>query len=156
MSFAKPWRWLTAAALWLSVALGTTSCGILFSEDEVARTPSPAGRFDAVLVETNGGATTSFGYRVLIVIHGSHWRTGLDVAFLYGAVRSRDAFGANLKWRDDVQLAVEYLEARDAKLPRPVTTLQGTSVSTALVAGVSDSTAPPGGMLYNLQGRPHD
>jgi hypothetical protein len=32
------------------------------SKDEVARNTSPTGKVDAVLLETNGGATTSFGY----------------------------------------------------------------------------------------------
>jgi hypothetical protein len=33
------------------------------SKDEVARVSSPNGQIDAVLVETNGGATTSFDMR---------------------------------------------------------------------------------------------
>ena len=36
-------------------------CGLV-SRDEVARVASPYGGVEAVLIETNGGATTSFGY----------------------------------------------------------------------------------------------
>jgi len=39
------------------------------SKDEVARDTSPTGKVDALLLETNGGATTSFGYEVYIVEH---------------------------------------------------------------------------------------
>ena len=49
--------------------------GCIFPEweagfDEVSRVSSPDGKVDAVLVETNGGATTSFGYRVFIATPG--------------------------------------------------------------------------------------
>ena len=47
------------------LSLLLSACGIA-SEDEVARVTSPDGRVEAVLIETNGGATTSFGYKVLV------------------------------------------------------------------------------------------
>jgi hypothetical protein len=34
--------------------------------DEVARATNPSGKVDAVLVERNGGATTSFGYNIYV------------------------------------------------------------------------------------------
>jgi hypothetical protein len=38
-------------------------CGLV-SRDEVARVISPDGRLEAILIETNGGATTAFGYEI--------------------------------------------------------------------------------------------
>jgi hypothetical protein len=132
-----------------------SSC-FLGSQDEVARVQSPGGELDAILVETNGGATTSFGYRVFLARRGRHWRLGTEVASLYGAVRSQQAYGVNLQWRGVTELALEYLEARQAELLQAEATVSGVTVRTTLASGVSDPAAPPGGMLYNLQGRPYD
>ena len=63
-------------------------CG-LASRDEVARVGSPDGRVEAVLIETNGGATTSFVYEVHVVPKG--WPASNEVAWLYGAGRSEHA-----------------------------------------------------------------
>jgi hypothetical protein len=35
-----------------------------------------------------------------------------QVAWLYGAGRNEDAYGANLKWTNDHELVIEYLKAR--------------------------------------------
>ncbi len=46
------------------MTLGLASIACLSTgqpRDEVARVASPSGKVDAVVVETNGGATTSFG-----------------------------------------------------------------------------------------------
>jgi len=140
----------------IGLLLAFASSCFLVSEDEVARVISPDGRVDAILIETNGGATTSFGYRVLLARHGFHWRLATEVAALYGAVRSETAYGANLRWRSPNQLAVEYLEADEARVFRADAFVGGITVRTTLASGVSDPTAPPGGMLYNLEGRPFD
>ena len=137
----------------IALLLFASACFIV-SQDEVARIPSPTNRIDAVLIETNGGATTSFGYRVFLTKPGWHWRTGTEVASLYGAARSEQAYGVNLKWRSPHELAVEYLRAYQERLVQAQATVAAEVVHTTLVAGHSDPTAPPGGMLYNLQGRP--
>lgn len=125
-----------------------TGCGLV-SRDEVARVPSPDGRVDAVLMETNGGATTSFGYEVHVVEKG---RPASDqVARLYGAGRNENAYGANLKWISDNELVVEYLDARDQTLERASVSVAGRAIKVSLRSGVSDPTAPAGGMLYNLE-----
>jgi hypothetical protein len=121
------------------------------SRDEVARIASPSGDLIATVVEINGGATTSFGYEVRIA------RTGLNlgsskVASLYGAVRSENAYGVNLRWASNNILHIEYLDAQSAHLV-PLGFLAPT-VQIILIPGVSDPLAPSGGMLYNLQGRP--
>src|SRR5690349_14705648 len=82
-----------------------TGCGFL-SRDEVERVPSPDGRVEAVLIETNGGATTSFGYEVHVVAKGRP--PSEQVAWLYRAGRNETAYGANLKWTDDHELVIEY------------------------------------------------
>jgi hypothetical protein len=111
--------------------------------------PSPDGRVEAVLMETNGGATTSFGYEVHVVEKG---RPASDqVARLYGAVRNENAYGANLKWISDNELVVEYLEARDQTLGLASVSVAGRAIKVSLRSGVSDPTAPAGGMLYNLE-----
>ena len=75
------------------------SCGLTgeWSKDEVARVVSPSGKVDAVLLETNGGATTSFGYEVYVVERGAE-PIGEPAVFLYGAIRNQSAYGVNLKW----------------------------------------------------------
>src|ERR1700747_2716252 len=85
-----------------------TAClSIPVSRDEVSRVPSSAGDLEAVLVETNGGAATSFGYLVYIVPRGTKPSEGTEVAMLYGAGRNEHAFGANLKWEAGSQLAAQ-------------------------------------------------
>jgi hypothetical protein len=132
------------------------SCIFVVSYDEVARAPSPTGEVDAIVIETNGGATTPFAYRVLVARRGAYWRLGTEVAFLVDARRSDQAAGVNLRWRSPNDLAIEYLQADDARLLEPEVSIRGVSVRTELASGVSDPAAPPGGMLYNLEGRPHD
>jgi hypothetical protein len=125
-----------------------------WSFDEVARAPHPNANVDAVLVETNGGATTSFGYEVFILPRGAKPNRGAPPdASLYGAVRSERAYGVNLRWQADDTLAIEYLEARHASISNNTVTVNGRSIQLALKSGVDDPTAPGGGMLYNLRGR---
>ena len=143
----------------LVLALGGCIAGSGYSWDEVARVRAPDGRADAVLVETNGGATTSFGYHVYVVAAGAAvTRTARgqpsEAARLYGATRNANAYGATLRWVGADKLAVEYHEARSDTLLHQAVTLARRTVRVVLRPGVADPGAPPGGMLYNLQGRP--
>jgi hypothetical protein len=125
------------------------------SFDEVARVPNQATNVDAVLVETNAGATTSFGYEVFILPHGQKPdRSGHAVVTLYGAIRNDHAYGANLRWTSTDTLSVEYLVAQQATWLNGSLGVNGHIINILLKAGISDPTAPSGGMLYNLQGRP--
>jgi len=137
----KPFLGLVATVL-------LSGCGLI-SRDEVTRVSSPDGRVDAVLVETNGGATTSFGYEIHVVEKGRppHDR----VAWLYDAVRNEQAYGANLKWTNDQELVIEYLSARQEDLKRARVTVAGRAINVSLRSGVTDPTAPAGGMLFNLE-----
>jgi hypothetical protein len=136
------------------VLFATTLVGCV-GRDEVARVTSPSGHLDAVLIETNGGATTSFGYVAFLVETGRGPSSGIRVASWYGATRSDQAYGVNLRWRDANTLALEYLTAKEESLERSSALIRGELVRVQLVGGVSDATAPPGGMLYNLKGRPY-
>jgi hypothetical protein len=123
------------------------------SEDEVARIVSPSGYIDAVLVETNGGATTSFGYEVYVVKHGAR-PSSTSAVSLYGAFRNPQAYGANISWSSPNSLTVEYLSAQIATVNTQTQSVGATTIQFVLREGVTDYAAPPGGMLYNLQGRP--
>jgi hypothetical protein len=121
------------------------------SRDEVLRVASPDGEVDAVVVEVNGGATTSFGYQVTLQPRAGLFRRGQDVAWLYGAVRKEDAYGVNLAWTRPGRLTLQYLRARTQKLGEDRVALAGKDIEIRLEPGVTDPTAPRGGMLYNLE-----
>jgi hypothetical protein len=135
--------------IWLSfVGLGE------WSFDEVARVPNLKANVDAVLVETNGGATTSFGYQVFVLRGGEKpKRDEAPVASLYGAWRSEQAYGVNLRWEGDDALVIEYLDAQYSSLHNAVVNADGRAIKIAMKSGVTDSCAPGGGMLYNLKHR---
>jgi len=133
------------------LSLSLPGCGIV-SEDEVARVTSPDGRVEAILVETNGGATTSFGYKVLVGERG-RWFSTRQVAWLYGAGRNEHAYGANLRWHSDTELFVEYLEAREQELKERKAYVAGRNIEVVLKSGITDPAARAGGMLYNLRKR---
>lgn len=148
IALARQERILTKRDPFLAIAVLLAACGLV-SRDEVARVGSPDGRVDAVLVETNGGATTSFGYEIHVVEKGKSYREA--VATLYGALRNDNAYGANLRWRTDSELMVEYQQARAEALEKSTVRVAGRDIRIVHRPGVSDSNAPAGGMLYNLE-----
>ncbi len=135
-------------AFWLSACVsegGHTSFG------EVARVTSPDDSADAILVETNGGATTSFGYLVFVVPKGVRLKSKDEkylVASLYRSTRNANAYGANLKWPTKEELAIEYF-AGGAGLVQSSVNFANYDVNVKLRSGVEDASAPPGGMLHN-------
>ncbi len=161
MAIPRPLKWI----LWIVVTLAALFIGAvslmawLFSglvgepsKDEVARAVSPTGKVDAVLFETNGGATTSFGYEIYLVEHGAQ-PAGSPAISLYGAVRNEHAYGANLKWASPDSVAVEFLNAKSVKIKQQTQTIGTQAIHLTVHEGVTDNSAPPGGMLYNLRGR---
>lgn len=126
-----------------------------WSHDEVARVSSPSGSVDAVLVETNGGATTSFGYEIYIVEAQKRDNPDAKVATFYGAVRNEGAYGVNLVWDGDQRLTIQYLKAKSERIIASPISVGTQTIEIVLKKGVQDTAAPPGGMLYNLQGRPY-
>jgi hypothetical protein len=155
MSRRRTWLSVMAAS---AIAIVVTAVAALIwlasdaSAVEVGRVPSPQGELDAVLVETNGGATTSFGYGVFVVPSGARKPTS-PAAYLYGAGRNSNAYGVNLRWVSPSELQVEFETAKSATLEQPVVAVSGRTIRITLRPGVTDSTAPPGGMEYNAGAR---
>lgn len=124
------------------------ACVASTARDEVNSAPSPDGQVNAVLFETNGGATTSFGYDV--ELHDRHGAS-FTVARLYGAVRNAHAWGVNLRWTEGDSVTIEYLSAkREWHINNPVQ-IGGRSYRVTVLSGIEDPNAPSGGMLYNLK-----
>jgi hypothetical protein len=147
----NPVRHLTCCLILLFFGI---SCGIGdWSYDEVTRVASPSGQVDAVLIEGNGGATTSFSYYLCVVPKGKKvsGRPDAAVARLYGAIRGQHAYGVDLKWESANRLAGEYLGAQDSKVIKDAVTVAGQQISIILRSNINNSAAPSGGMLYNLR-----
>ena len=140
--------------LFLIAVAVATSCSNTSDDtsfDEVFRVTNPSGNIDAVVVETNGGATTSFGYEVFVKPKGEKVTKGEAVAAFYGAVRSETAYGVNIKWVRPDQLAIEYLKAKRTDFTKQNVIVNGETVTISSRSSVNDESAPPGGMLYNLE-----
>ena len=137
----------------LSVVVAALLVGMACSRDEVARVRSPSGNTEAVLIESHGGATTSFRYAVYVETKDEFFRSSTNVASLYGAVRNECAYGVSLKWQNDEHLVVEFLDAKKASLLRPVVEIGSRHVQVSLETGRPDPTAPCGSMFYNVEAR---
>jgi hypothetical protein len=116
------------------------------SRDQVAWTASPDQRIHAILLETNGGATTSFGYEIELHPASNGGEKPIFAGKLNGAARSECSYGVNLRWLSSDQLAVEFLGADKVALPDKVQ-LSGKTVRIVARTSVSDENAPCGGML---------
>jgi hypothetical protein len=108
---------------------------------------------EAVLTETNGGGTTSFGYEVSVGEKGAKRFT--DVATLYGALRNEQAYGVNLRWIGEYVLSIQYFRARAVRNVSKSVTIGGQQIKIDLESGVNDPTAPSGGMHYNQTEQSH-
>lgn len=123
------------------------------SSYEVVHVASPNGSLEAVLTETNGGATTSFGYEVSVGTKGA--KTLTHVASLYGALRNEQAYGVNLSWTGEHVLRVQYLRAKAVQTFSKSVTVGDEQVEIELQSGVEDPAAPSGGMHYNQTKQSH-
>jgi len=135
--------------LLVGVAVFLGACSV--SSDRVATVKSPSGHLQAVLDETNGGATTDFGY-IVSVAPTKQPDDAMQVANLYGAFRNENAYGVNLVWAGDHTLEIQFLGAKHTGLeqPSPVS-VGGVLVKVHLRSGVRDNKARAGGMAYNLE-----
>ena len=128
-----------------------TGCGGLLggsSRDEVAWANSPDGRTHAILSETNGGATTSFGYVVELHPSGHNGDTPVNAGTLYGAVRSECAYGVDLRWLDPSTLALRFESAKRIEVP-PSVVVGDRRIQIVVQAGAVNNDAPCGGMFAN-------
>ena len=143
----------TIRCVFLALALLlVSSCVPLFDGDhwiEVARTPSPDGRLDAILVEDGGDATTGVFHDVFVVPHGApvpHSRQEIVAVFEW-AFRNDSALGVNPHWRSRRVLALEYARASHQNIWRATVPFEDECVTVVLARGVVDPTAPAGRMV---------
>lgn len=118
------------------------------SRDEVAWAQSPDGRIDAILLEINGGATTSFGYVVELHPASHRGEKPVEAGKFYAAVRSNCAYGIDLHWVDRSTLALRFESARQVAVPASVN-VSGRPIRILAQSGMVNSGAPCGGMLVN-------
>jgi hypothetical protein len=127
------------------------------SFDEVQRVKSPDQKYDVVVAEENGGATTSFNYLVYILPSGGllqrhhAWGTEpqmIQIGSLYGAIRNEQAYGLNVHWSNSNTVVLECLKADRVNVPTKAR-LQGKDFSIVYNSQTLDPLAPPGGMDYN-------
>jgi hypothetical protein len=115
------------------------------SFDEVGQAVSPDGRVRATLLETNGGATTSFGYVVRLAPAARSGADPVEAGTLYGAVRSECAFGVDMQWLDAATLRLSFQSARQVNVPDQVM-VDGRPVRLQLRDGVVNPDASCGAM----------
>ncbi|MEG8028095.1 hypothetical protein [Sphingomonas aerolata] len=123
-------------------------CASLFgglSRDEVAWANAPDGRTHAILSETNGGATTSFGYIVELHSAPHDDAAPVNAGELYGAVRSECAYGVDLLWLNRSTLALRFASAKQVKVPNSIT-VDGRQIQIVTQPGHVNNAAPCGGM----------
>jgi len=111
------------------------------SSDEIATIESPNGEILAKLIEVNGGATTSYGYEVYLSSKNSYFDTE-KVAFLYGALKNKSAYGVNLVWVGNEQLHIEYLTAISAELIQSKWSSYTGNVTIIIKPGVKGNSIP--------------
>ncbi len=122
--------------------------------DDVARLPSPSGKVEAILTEKNSGAATSFLYNVYLVSVTVPEKK-IHIAQIHGATRSENSYGINLIWLSENRLELQYYEAKAVKYIKDEIVVDNITYNITSKSGAIDKSAPPGGMLYNLKGRPY-
>jgi hypothetical protein len=138
---------MAALGVVVSLCILLTMCQ---SNVEVMESLSPDGALKARVFETNGGATTDFGYTVsLDRASFPHWDR--SVAGFDGAQRSNCAYGVNIKWLDNDTLVISYLDARAVDVDSSAR-LFGRTVRILSKAGINDPKALCGGMEYAQNG----
>lgn len=140
--------WPMRYAVPLAALLMLAGCFDLFGSpgrEEVAWSNSPDGLTHAILLETNGGATTSYGYEVELHPAPHRGEEPVPAGRLYGATRSGCAYGLNLRWMSPTKLALEFGEADNVDVPSRVN-VGGRAMAITARSGVADPNAPCGGM----------
>ena len=75
-------------------------------QEEIERITSLDSMIDAVVIRTNAGATTSYGYMVYVVPAGGETKKGREV------FRAHKIDGFQVKWRNSRFLEVHYRKGR--------------------------------------------
>lgn len=129
-----------------TLLLAGAACSAPVASTEVLRVPSPDASVDAVVEQTDAGATTAPGYLISFPAHGC--APGDAVLRVVGATRSSSGYGVAVRWDGPRAVTVAYLDARftdPATTPFTAATLAG-PVSVTLHPGVVDPSAPSGTM----------
>ena len=79
------------------------------SYTEIKRITSPDSLVDAVICETNGGATTSYGYLVFIVPKGQQYSKEWMMKWVFNADHIDSL---SMKWKENKYLEISYKQAR--------------------------------------------
>jgi hypothetical protein len=124
---------------WLLLGVVCSACA---EHKEVARIPAPSRDVDAVVVEGNGGATTSFWYDVYLTKPGAEYRSGNQVADTYGSLRRNGDWGVDVSWRTSSDLVVEYKSADRTSLDVRELAIAGRKIAITLRQECPDSGSP--------------
>jgi hypothetical protein len=87
---------LTLSVLW----------GCSVDRQEIKRVRSPDERVEAVLIQTNAGATTAFSYEVFLVPTGATPKKGNEL------FRADQIINLELRWRQPKSLEIAYEQGR--------------------------------------------
>lgn len=131
----------TKKILLIAIAALLSSCSD--EGEEALKAASPNGKYQAIVMESSEGSTTSYYYRVCVVQPEEKCSKRSEVAMLYDAARSRTSYGVNLLWTDNDHLEIRYLIAKQATISR---TKSASNVLIELKAGIDDPNAKPGAM----------
>lgn len=89
---------------------------------ETNRIVSPSGKIDAVVIEADGGATTSVIQRIYLVEHGEQ-ASGFPDAILDGATVYNDEnssvcfdYGVKMKWEPSSKLILKYVSVNRSEV----------------------------------------
>lgn len=128
--------------------LSLVACTTEPPRDEVTQITSPDGRTSAVLFETNGGATTSYGYLVELSDLSKPEQKPVQAGRLYGAARSGCAYGVDIGWTDPKTLTLSVESADRIDVPKQVS-VDGRPINIIIRTGIKNDAAPCGGMAVN-------
>ena len=131
-------------------ALLLSCCNIAGDSDreERAWANSPDGRTHAILIETNGGATTAFGYLVELHPSDHQGQEPVRVADFY-RVESDCEYGLDMRWADANTLVLGIRSASQMHVDKSAS-VGGKIIRVIIETGAGQSADPCRGM----KGRP--
>jgi hypothetical protein len=113
---------------------------------EAARIASEDGALDAVVLESDAGATTGYAYSVCVVPRGKPCSDPAIVARFDEAARSVSSWGVDPVWTSPRHLEVRYLRAKVAELTH-ASQSSGSAISVTLKGGIDNPKSPRGSMV---------
>ena len=130
----------------LVLCLSIHSCALDVGYEEVQRDTSPNEKYDAVVIQVNGGATVAFAYDIYLVRKGLIVKPDLKasanqvkVAHIYAAALNERRAGLNIRWVGSKKLEIEYETCRFGTI-YPLVKFDGQQFETIAYAGVNFPT----------------